>query len=138
MSMSLKAFVAAALGGISAERKLAMACDLTGKDVNDYSHLDNGRKSMWASNTIRALLAKDHNRLDEVRELTGMLDLEVDFDADTPAPASAARSKESENALPTREVLGQLSDCSDPLHRPGFMRVGSTYYVAKQGELYFS
>jgi len=51
--MNIKALVNLALEGRTPDEKVALMCQVTGKDPARYAHLDNGRKSMTAGNVLR-------------------------------------------------------------------------------------
>lgn len=47
------------LAELLAEEKIRLACDVLGKDVNDYSHLDRGRQAMTGGNLLRNAIKKN-------------------------------------------------------------------------------
>ncbi len=57
--MDTKTFIDTILVGLTPDQKITVACRVLHKDVGQYDHLDNGRKSMTALNLLRNALAKD-------------------------------------------------------------------------------
>lgn len=51
------------LAELVAEEKIALACDVLGKNINDYSHLDRGRQAMTGGNLLRNAIKKDESVL---------------------------------------------------------------------------
>lgn len=51
---------------LSPDSRLAMACAILGKDITNYTHLDQGRRSMTALNLLRGAARKDITIVDRV------------------------------------------------------------------------
>lgn len=51
------------LAELVAEEKIALACNVLGKNINDYSHLDRGRQAMTGGNLLRNAIKKQEDVL---------------------------------------------------------------------------
>lgn len=82
---------------LSPDSRLAMACAILGKDVANYIHLDQGRRSMTALNLLRGAARKDNTIVGRVEDFVRSVVAEVGEHV----PARKSTSKKAEApALP--------------------------------------
>lgn len=131
--MNIKALVNLALEGRTPDEKIALMCQVTGKQAADYAHLDNGRKSMTAGNVLRGA-CKDTALAAKLIAAAGLQDLDLDTLPDEPVVVVKAKPSRG-YAIPAPVKASRVHEQVDNSNReltdiaePGILRVSADVY----------
>lgn len=98
--------VTALVMAIDGELRMKLACDMLGKDLAAYAHLDKGRRSMTGANLLRGAARRGEIDADQVK--AAILDLQIEG-VDIKLEAQYAKQVLDEDGEAIAEIVMDIS-----------------------------